>query len=151
MELLNQAYYIYFKEQRYYFNFLLRAFKDKVKEEILEHENINFSEKTIERLEDLQLDLTLYNIDKLPDLIDVSSTDYNRQTIAFAENNYPNVIFNSQNSVEIYDTIFDSKNVRDFINDYMANFIRSLNLSIPHYKSIEDRIKKEFSSYKFKK
>ena len=143
MELLNQAYYIYFKEQRYYFNFLLRAFKDKVKEEILEHENINFSEKTIERLEDLQLDLTLYNIDKLPDLIDVSSTDYNRQTIAFAENNYPNVIFNSQNSVEIYDTIFDSKNVRDFINDYMANFIRSLNLSIPHYKSIEDRIKKK--------
>ncbi len=48
-------------------------------------------------------------------------------------------------------TIFDSKNVKDFINDYLANFIRSLSLSIPHYKSIENQIKKEFSSYKFKK
>lgn len=150
LDLLSEAFYIYFKEQKYLFNYLLRAFRD-IKKENLEIEEIIFSEKTLELLEELQNDLTVYNLEKLPELIDISTTDYNRKTVEFTAIVHPEMIFNTISSIEIYDKNFNLQNVKNFLNDYIANFINSLGDSLPHYREIESDIKKGFGKHKFKK
>lgn len=150
-DVLNKAYYLYFKEYKFFIEYILRIIKERLTEKNLEYEDILISEEKRPILSSIKDDLKLYDLNELVDIMDRTTIQFSNKYKDFITVQYKKrVEYSTIASVEIKERFMDSKIIRKALTDYLGNFISSLNETLPKYNYVEKRIKSGFTQHEFK-
>lgn len=149
-DLLNKAYYLYFREYKYFLEYILKIIKDRLTEKNLEYENILISERKRHKLTDIKNDLKLYDPDELISIIDRHIADFSNKYEDFLETHYKKgIIYSTGSAVEIKERNMNPRTIRNALTDYLGNFMSTLDETLPKYKDFEKRIQQGFTTHSF--
>lgn len=149
-DVLNKAYYIYFKEYKYFIETILEIIKNRLTEENLEYEDILISESKRPLLSSIKIDLSLFELNELTKIIDLKSSDFSHNYQQFVSSEYKgNVIYSTKGSVEIYDKHMNPKTIRNAFTDYIGNFLTTLDEVLPEYNDMERQFHEKFTKHQF--
>lgn len=149
-DVLNYAYYLYWREYRYFIEDIMDIIKDRMKIKTLDYEDLHFSIDTKKRIIEIRKDLKLYNSNELIDLIQ-SYVDYPIGFQNFISKNYNENLISLESSFEIKNKTMAPKLIRNVVTDFIGNFLNSLYYGIIRYEKTEQQLKNKFSTYEFTK
>lgn len=150
-DLLNKAYYYYFKENIFFLEYILKIIKDRLTEKNLEYENILISEEKRYKLTEIKRDLKIYDSKELVEIIDRNIADFSNKYENFVSEYYERrIIYSTASSVEIKEKFMNPKPIRNALTDYIGNFISTLDETLPKYNDFENKIKHGFETHNFR-
>ena len=149
-DLLNNAYYLYWREYKYFIEDVMDIIKDRIKIGALDYEDLHFSSDTKKIIVDIRKDLKLYNSKELINLIQ-SYIDYIIGFQSFISKSYKENLVSLEGSFEIKNKTMTPKLIRNVVTDFMGNFLNSLYFGLIRYEKTEQQLKNKFSTYEFTK
>lgn len=149
-DLLNKAYYIYFRDYKFFIETIVKILEDRLNEKNLEYENLLISDVKRPLIPALKNDLKLLNTNELVSIIDRKTSDFSNNFESYVSHQYKGMItYTTASSVIIKDRSMDEKRIRSTITDFVGNFLSTLYNTLPKYNDVEKRIKKEFTTHRF--
>lgn len=149
-DLLNKAFYLYFREYKFFIEIIVKILEDRLNEKNLEYENLLISEVKRPLIPALKNDLKLLNTNELVSIIDKKTSDFSNNFERYVSNQYKGTItYTTASSVIIRDKNMNEKRIRNAITDFVGNFLSTLYDTLPRYNDVERKIKNKFTTHKF--
>lgn len=149
-DLLNKAYFLYFREYKFFIETIVKILEERLDEKKIEYENLLISDKKRPLVPVMKKNLKLYNTNELIDIIDKTSSDYSNNFERYISQQYKGmIVYTTAGSVVIKDHNMDEKRIRYALTDFIGNFLSTLYDTLPKYIDVEKRIKISFTSHKF--
>lgn len=150
-DLLNEAFYIYFKEYKFFIEYCIEILGKRISVEDLDYEKLPISDDKRTLITEIQNDLKLYNESELVEIIDRKTNIFSDNFQRFVSDQYHNkVIYSTASSVEIKAKDMNSKIIRKAYTDFLGNFLTSLYSTLPRYDKFEKEVQKGFNTHEFK-
>jgi len=149
-DLLNKAYFLYFREYKFFIETIVKILEDRLNEKNIEYEDLLISDRKRPLVPVMKKNLKLYNTNELVDIIDKTSSDYSNNFERYIFQEYKGmIVYTTAGSVIFRDRTMDEKRIRIALTDFIGNFLSTLYDTLPKYNDVEKRIKMSFTSHRF--
>ncbi|MHA1370260.1 MAG: hypothetical protein ACTSRA_11160 [Promethearchaeota archaeon] len=150
LELYNNAFYVYFRQFKYFISEIFDIVRDRLNDKNLEPEGFYLSKENKKKLMKIKEDLKIYAKEPLIELLDRKGIGFNNNFGKFVKKNYSNeTIYATTASIEIKDVKMRPEKILSVLIDFIVNFIRSMDNTIMPYDELEKRIEINFGKHEF--